>query len=74
MRKKFVFIILYVKKITILKFIVERKRKMNKVSKIYSSIAMVTSILMFLFGMYFSTKEIVEVTSVSWRAMGVSVK
>lgn len=72
MRKKFVFIILYVKKITILKFIVERKRKMNKVSKIYSSIAMVTSILMFLFGMYFSTKEIVEVTSVSWRAMGVS--
>ena len=47
---------------------------MNKVSKIYSSIAMVTSILMFLFGMYFSTKEIVEVTSVSWRAMGVSVK
>ena len=45
---------------------------MNKVSKIYSSIAMVTSILMFLFGMYFSTKEIVEVTSVSWRAMGVS--
>ena len=45
---------------------------MNKVSKMYSSIAMVTSILMFLFGMYFSTKEIVEVTSVSWRAMGVS--
>ena len=72
MRKKFVFIILYVKKITILKFIVERKRKMNKVSKIYSSIAMVTSILMFLFGMYFSTKGIVVVTYESWRAMGVS--
>ena len=72
MRKKFVFIILYVKKITILKFIVERKRKKNKVSKIYSSIAMVTSILMFLFGMYFSTKGIVEVTYESWRAMGVS--
>lgn len=73
MRKKFVFIILYVKKITILKFIVERKRKMNKVSKIYSSIAMVTSILMFLFGMYFSTKGIVVVTYESWRAMGVSL-
>jgi len=62
-----------VKKITILKFIVERKRKMNKVSKIYSSIAMVTSILMFLFGMYFSTKGIVVVTYESWRAMGVSL-
>ena len=46
---------------------------MNKVSKIYSSIAMVTSILMFLFGMYFSTKGIVVVTYESWRAMGVSV-
>ena len=45
---------------------------MNKVSKVYMSVAMVTSILMFLFGWYFSTKEIVEVTSVSWRAMGVS--
>ena len=45
---------------------------MNKVSKIYSSIAMVTSILMFLFGMYFSTKGIVVVTYESWRAMGVS--
>lgn len=46
---------------------------MNKVSKIYSSIAMVTSILMFLFGMYFSTKGIVVVTYESWRAMGVSL-
>lgn len=45
---------------------------MNKVSKVYMSVAIVTSILMFLFGWYFSTKEIVEVTSVSWRAMGVS--
>ena len=72
MRKKFVFIILYVKKITILYLVREGMRKMNKVSKVYMSVAMVTSILMFLFGWYFSTKEIVEVTSVSWRAMGVS--
>ena len=47
-------------------------RKMNKVSKVYMSVAMVTSILMFLFGMYFSTKGIVVVTYESWRAMGVS--
>ena len=33
---------------------------------------MVTSILIFLFGLYFSTKGIVEVTYESWRAMGVS--
>lgn len=72
MRKKFVFIILYVKKITILKFIVERKRKMNKVSKVYMSVAMVTSVAVCLFGMYFSTKGIVVVTYESWRAMGVS--
>ena len=45
---------------------------MNKVSKVYMSVAMVTSILMFLFGMYFSTKGIVVVTYESWRAMGVS--
>lgn len=72
MRKKFVFIILYVKKITILNFIVERKRKMNKVSKVYMSVAMVTSVAVCLFGMYFSTKGIVVVTYESWRAMGVS--
>lgn len=35
-------------------------------------VAMVTSILIFLFGLYFSTKGIVEVTYESWRAMGVS--
>ena len=46
---------------------------MNKVSKVYMSVAMGTSILMFLFGMYFSTKGIVVVTYESWRAMGVSV-
>ncbi|WP_455490882.1 hypothetical protein [Granulicatella sp.] len=46
---------------------------MNKVSKVYMSVAMVTSILMFLFGMYISTKGIVVVTYESWRAMGVSV-
>lgn len=46
---------------------------MNKISKVYMIIAMVTSVLMFLFGMYFSTKGIVEVTYESWRAMGVSV-
>ena len=45
---------------------------MNKISKIYMSVAMVTSILIFLFGLYFSTKGIVEVTYQSWRAMGVS--
>lgn len=73
MRKKFVFIILYVKKITILCLVRERMRKMNKVSKVYMSVAMVTSILMFLFGMYFSTKGIVVVTYESWRAMGVSL-
>ena len=72
MRKKFVFIILYVKKITILNFIVERKRKMNKVSKVYMSVAMVTSVAVCLFGMYFSTKGIVVVSYESWRAMGVS--
>lgn len=47
-------------------------RKMNKMSKIYMSVAMITSILIFLFGLYFSTKGIVEVTYESWRAMGVS--
>ena len=36
------------------------------------SVAMITSILIFLFGLYFSTKGIVEVTYESWRAMGVS--
>lgn len=46
--------------------------KMNKMSKIYMSVAMITSILIFLFGLYFSTKGIVEVTYESWRAMGVS--
>ena len=46
---------------------------MNKVSKVYMSVAIVTSILMFLFGMYFSTKGIVVVTNESWRAIGVSV-
>ena len=45
---------------------------MNKMSKIYMSVAMITSILIFLFGLYFSTKGIVEVTYESWRAMGVS--
>ena len=47
-------------------------RKMNKICKIYMGVAMVTSILIFLFGLYFSTKGIVEVTYESWRAMGVS--
>lgn len=46
---------------------------MNKVSKVYMSVAMVTSVLICLFGMYFSTKGMVEVTYESWRAMGVSV-
>ena len=45
---------------------------MNKICKIYMGVAMVTSILIFLFGLYFSTKGIVEVTYESWRAMGVS--
>ena len=45
---------------------------MNKICKIYMGVAMVTSILIFLFGLYFSTKGIVEVTYGSWRAMGVS--
>ena len=46
--------------------------KMNKMSKVYMSVAMITSVLIFLFGLYFSTKGIVEVTYESWRAMGVS--
>lgn len=45
---------------------------MNKMSKVYMGVAMVTSVLIFLFGLYFSTKGIVEVTYESWRAMGVS--
>ena len=45
---------------------------MNKICKIYMGVAMVTSILIFLFGLYFSTKGIVEVMYESWRAMGVS--
>ena len=72
MRKKNVFIILYVKKIIIVEFIKERMRKMNKISKVYLSVAMITSVLIFLFGLYFSTKGIVEVMYESWRAMGVS--
>ena len=36
------------------------------------SVAMITTVLIFLFGLYFSTKGIVEVTYESWRAMGVS--
>ena len=47
-------------------------RKMNKISKVYMGVAMITSVLIFLFGLYFSTKGIVEVTYESWRAMGVS--
>ena len=46
---------------------------MNKVSKVYMSVAMVTSVAVCLFGLYFSTKGMVEVTYESWRAMGVSV-
>lgn len=46
---------------------------MNKISKVYMSVAMITSVLIFLFGLYFSTKGMVEVTYESWRAMGVSV-
>ena len=45
---------------------------MNKMSKVYMSVAMVTSVVTCLFGLYFSTKGIVEVTYQSWRAMGVS--
>ena len=45
---------------------------MNKISKVYMSVAMITSVVMCLFGLYFSTKGIVVVTSVSWRAMGES--
>ena len=45
---------------------------MNKICKIYMGVAMVTSTLIFLFGLYFSTKGIVEVTYESWRAIGVS--
>ena len=45
---------------------------MNKVSKIYMIVAMVTSVATYLFGLYFSTKGIIEVTYESWRAMGVS--
>ena len=45
---------------------------MNKMSKVYMSVAMITSVLIFLFGLYFSTKGIVEVTYESWRVMGVS--
>ena len=45
---------------------------MNKICKIYMGVAMVTSILIFLFGLYFSTKGIVEVMYESWRAIGVS--
>lgn len=45
---------------------------MNKISKVYMGVAMITSVLIFLFGLYFSTKGIVEVTYESWRAMGVS--
>lgn len=45
---------------------------MNKISKVYMGVAMVTSVLIFLFGLYFSTKGIVEVMYESWRAIGVS--
>lgn len=45
---------------------------MNKMSKVYMGVAMIMSALIFLFGLYFSTKGIVEVTYESWRAMGVS--
>ena len=45
---------------------------MNKVSKIYMIVAMVTSVATCLFGLYFSTKGIMEVTYESLRAMGVS--
>ena len=45
---------------------------MNKMSKVYMGVAMIMSVLIFLFGLYFSTKGIVEVTYESWRTMGVS--
>ena len=45
---------------------------MNKMSKVYMSVAMITSVVTCLFGLYFSTKGIVEVTYEWWRAMGVS--
>ena len=45
---------------------------MNKMSKVYMGVAMITSVLIFLFGLYFSTKGIVEVMYESWRAIGVS--
>ena len=45
---------------------------MNKVSKVYMSVAMVTSVAVCLFGLYFSTKGMVEVMYESWRAIGVS--
>lgn len=45
---------------------------MNKVGKIYMIVAMGTSVATCLFGLYFSTKGIIEVTYESWRAMGVS--
>ena len=45
---------------------------MNKISKVYMSVTMITSVLIFLFGLYFSTKGIVEVMYESWRAIGVS--
>ena len=45
---------------------------MNKISKVYMGVAMITSVLIFLFALYFSTKGIIEVTYESWRAMGVS--
>ena len=45
---------------------------MNKISKVYMGVAMITSVATCLFGLYFSTKGIVEVTYESWRAMGVS--
>ena len=39
-------------------------------SKVYMSVAMITSVVTCLFGLYFSTKGIVEVTYESWRAIG----
>ena len=45
---------------------------MNKVSKIYMIVTMVTSVATCLFGLYFSTKGIIEVTHESWRTVGVS--
>ena len=45
---------------------------MNKMSKVYMGVSMVTSVATCLFGLYFSTKGIVVVSYESWRAMGVS--